>query len=69
MATWDRNHICPEVELPAECSVELREKDKPTVLATEEHSDVGELIDCQRYGTIQKLLNVTERVLEFVRYE
>ena len=59
----------PQIEMPAECSIELQAKDRPVVLrvtATKDNSNVEELIDCQQYSSLHKLLNVTGRVLEFV---
>lgn len=58
-----------QFEMPAECSIELRARDRPMVLrvdATKDNTNVEELIDCQRYSSLQKLLSITGRVLEFV---
>lgn len=36
------------------------------VTVTKDDPNVEELIDCQRYSSLQKLLKITGRVLEFV---
>ena len=59
----------PQFEMPTECSFELPAKDQPIVLrvtATSNDSNIGELIDCQRYSSLQELLKITARVLEFI---
>ena len=56
-------------EMPAECSIELRVRDRPTVLrmtADHDQSSIEELIGCQRYSVLQKLLRITAQVLEFI---
>ena len=58
----------PQIEMPTECSVELRAKDRPVVLrvtTTKDNLNVEELMNCQRCSLLHKLLNVTGRVLEF----
>ena len=57
------------LEMPPECSIELRANDRPTVLrvtATMDSSNIEAVIDCQRYSSLQKPLKVTARVLEFI---
>ena len=59
----------PQPEMPAECSIELRVKDRPTVLrvtAIDKQSNIEELIDLQRHSSLQRLLRITVRVLEFI---
>ena len=59
----------PSTEMPTECCVELKVKDRPMVLnvvTAHDNPDLEQVIDCQRYSFLQKLLNVTVLVLRFV---
>ena len=54
--------------MPAERSIELLAKDRLVMLrvtATKDNSKVEELINCQQYSSLHKLLNITGQVLEF----
>ena len=58
-----------QFEMPAECSIELRARDRLMVLsvtATNNNSNIDKLIDCQQYSSLQTLLKITARVLDFV---
>ena len=58
-----------EEPMPAECAVELRAKDRPTtvsLIVTKDSVDISQLIDCQKYSSMLKLLQVTTYLLKFV---
>ena len=57
-----------EIEMPQECAIELRAKDQPAVvslIATSNSIDVGQIIDCDEYSCLHKLLRVTGLMLQF----
>ena len=58
-----------EEPMPAEYAVELRAEDRPatvSLIVTKDSVDISQLIDCQKYSSMLKLLQVTTYLLRFV---
>jgi hypothetical protein len=58
-----------EIEMPEECTVEMRSKDRNTVLnllTTEEKVGISRIVNCEDYSSIIRLFRVTAYVLRFV---
>ena len=57
----------PVIEMPTECCVELRAKDRPVALSVTAHSkpSLEQIIDCQGYSPLRRLFSVTVLVLKF----
>ena len=58
-----------EDSVPPECISEMKIKDQKlchNLLVTEKQAEIAQVIECQRYCSMQKLLGVTAYVLKFV---
>ena len=51
-----------DITIPEECVTELRGTESYNLLVTEERKGLSEIIDCQRYSSINRLLSVTAYV-------
>lgn len=55
--------------MPEECISEMKALDRKltlTLLATEERPSLSQILDCEQYSTIRRLLRVTAYVLKFI---
>ena len=55
-----------DITIPEECVTELRGTESYNLLVTEERKGLSEIIDCQRYSNINRLLGVTAYVLRIM---
>ena len=55
-----------DITIPEECVTELRGTESYNLLVTEERKGLSEIIDCQRYSNINRLLSVTAYVLRIM---
>ena len=51
-----------DLTIPEECVTELRSTESCNLLATEERKGLSEIIDCQQYSSINRLLGVTQQL-------
>ena len=62
--------ISDEILMPEECAMEMKVKDQPlthSLMVSTESSGIGNLISCERYSKLLKLLRVTVYVKKFAQ--
>ena len=60
---------CEDTMMPVECADEMKARDHTltySVLVTTEHHGIGEIIDCNKFNSFQKLLRVTAYVKKII---
>ena len=57
-------------DMPAECAVEMKvitHRQLHTLIASNQPTGLGEMIKCENFSTLTRLLRVTSRVVQFIQ--